>query len=74
MFLIPIVGGFLAGLLMESQRKVLITTTVLWILVSGLLIGLAVSEDDLTAGTGVVILVGLVGFPLASAGKRLRGR
>ena len=74
MFLIPIVGGFLAGLLIESQRRVLITTTVLWLLVSGLLLGLAVSEDDLSAGTGVVILVGLVGFPLASAGMRLRGR
>lgn len=74
MFLIPIVGGFLAGLLMDTRRKALITTAVLWTLISGLLLGLAVSEDDLTVGTGVVILVGLMGFPLAVAGRRLRDR
>lgn len=74
MFLIPIVGGFLAGLLIEAQRKALMTTAVLWVLISGLLLGLAISEDDVTVGTGAVILAGLVGFPLAVAGKRLRQR
>ena len=74
MFLIPIVGGFLAGLLMERRRTALVITAGLWMLVSGVLLGLAVSEDDLTAGTGVVMLVGLMGFPFAVAGKRLRER
>ena len=74
MFLIPIVGGFLAGLLMERRRTALVITAGLWMLVSGVLLGLAVSEDDLTTGTGVVMLVGLMGFPFAVVGKRLRER
>lgn len=74
MFLIPIVGGFLAGLLIKTQRSAMIITAALWVVVSGLLLGLALSEQDLTFGTTSVILVGLAGFPLALAGKRLRER
>jgi hypothetical protein len=74
MFLIPLVGGFLAGLLIESPRKALITTAVIWIVVASALIVLAASDEDLTAGTGAVILVGLIGFPLALGGRRIRGQ
>ena len=73
MFLIPVVGGFLAGLLIESPRKALITTAVIWIVVASALIVLAASDEDLTA-TGAVILVGLIGFPLALGGRRIRGQ
>lgn len=72
MFLIPVVSGLLTGLLMKSRRNALITTTVLWVLVSGLLLGLAISEDDLSVGSGVVTLIGLLGLPLVVVGSRLR--
>lgn len=73
MFLVPLIAGFVAGLLLDRQ-KALIATAVVWVAVSGLLVALSLSEDDFTIGTAVVALIGLLGFPLALLGRRLRDR
>ena len=76
MFLIPIVGGLLAGLLMDDQRKAMITTAVLWVIGSGLLIAVTLMDDEggLTAGTWGAVAFGLLGFALAWVGQQVRGR
>jgi hypothetical protein len=72
MFLIPVVGGLLAGLLMKQLRGALIVTGILWIAAAGLLLALASSDNDVTTGTWVVIAIGLVGFALAWGAHTVR--
>ncbi len=76
MFLIPIVGGLVAGLLLRDQRKALLVTLVLWLLGSGLLIAVTLADEttSLTVGTWVAVGIGLIGFLLAWGAHRLRWR
>lgn len=74
MFLIPIVGGLLAGLLIKQLRTVLIITGILWLIGSGFLLGVTLADpvDDVTVGTWIAIAIGLVGFALAWGAHRVR--
>lgn len=76
MFLIPIVGGLVAGLLLRDQRKALLVTLVLWLVGSGLLIAVTLADEttSLTVGTWVAVGIGLIGFLLAWGAHRLRWR
>ena len=75
MFLIPIVGGIAAGLLAKTDRLAFLLTAVFFVIGSGLLVGVTIADegaDGLTTGTWVAVAIGLLGFPLAWLGRRLR--
>lgn len=72
MFLAPIVAGFVAGLLL-NRRKAFAVTTAVWLLAAAVLSWLSISENDFTIGTAAVVAIGLLGYPLALLGGRIRG-
>lgn len=78
MFLIPIVGGALAGLLIRDRKAALWATAALWIAASALLLVVTATDDadaeGITGGSWLAVAIGLLGFPLAYAAHRLRNR
>ena len=75
LLVIPLVGGFLAGRLSHSMRLAYLITGILWLVGSGLLVGQRVASVYAVTGTiWVGVVVGLLGFPLAWAGQRVRAR
>lgn len=80
LLVIPLVGGFLAGLFIRSRRVAMVVTGALWIIGSGLLVGLRVAEmaeyagAELNVNIWIGVAIGLLGFVLAWAGNRIRTR
>lgn len=80
LLVIPIVGGFLAGLFIRSRRVAMVVTGVLWVIGSALLVGLRVAEmrdyagAELNVNIWIGVVAGLLGFVLAWAGNRIRAR
>ena len=76
LLVIPLVGGFLAGRLSRSMRLAYVITGVLWLVGSGLIVGLRVADPvyEVTGTIWIGVAVGLLGLPLAWAGQRVRAR